>query len=131
MPFDSSVIKRALLAAVAVISLTLAVNLGYGLVFLQWRNASLPEIVRQARVAAPYAVLGLFLATAGGILGRLLAAGRPPRACSLIGLAAGAGLGLLVIGGEVIQGNFELWIAPNAIMAVVGGWLGGRLVRRI
>lgn len=128
MPFDPSTIKRTILAAVAAVGLTLAVTAGYGLVFLQWGGAAPPEIVRQARVAAPYAVLGLFLAAAGIILGARLTAGRVGRSRRLIGLAAGVGLALLVVAGGVLQGGLDPWLPPNAVMAVFGGWLGGWLV---
>ena len=129
MPLDPSAMKRMILAGVAAVVLTLAVNVGYGLAFLRWWGAAPQEMLRRARSGAPFAVLGLFLAAVGAILGARLAARRAERHPCLTGLAAGAGLALIVIAGGVLQGNFQLWIAPNAAMAVFGGWLGGRLVR--
>jgi len=129
MPLDPAAIKRTVLAAVAAIVLTLAVNVGYGLVFLRWWGAAPQELLRQARMGAPFAVLGLFLTAVGAILGARLAAGRSARALRWTGLAAGGGLALIVIAGGMLQGRFDPWIAPNAVMAAFGGWLGGRLVR--
>jgi hypothetical protein len=58
MPVHLPAIKNILLAAVTTVILTLAVNAGYGLVFLVWRDVSLPEALRQVRGGAPYLVLG-------------------------------------------------------------------------
>lgn len=128
MPFDPSTIKRTILAGVVAVGLTLAVNAGYGLAFLRWWGAAPQELLRQARVAAPFAVLGLFLTAVGAILGARLAAGRSEGAPRWAGLAVGAGLALVVIAVGWVQGNLDFWLPPNAAMAVVGGWLGGSLV---
>ncbi|MBM4461461.1 MAG: hypothetical protein FJ011_27510 [Chloroflexi bacterium] len=130
MPVNLPAIKHAILAGVFAIGLTVAVNLGYGLAFLRWWGATPQEIMRQARAAAPYLILGLFLAAVGAILGALLTDARLGSR-PLSALAAGAGLALLVITASVLQGALDPWLPPNAIMAVVGGWLGGWLVRRI
>jgi hypothetical protein len=130
MSFDPSAIMRTILAGVAAIVLTLAVNVGYGLVFLRLRGAPPQEMLREARVAAPFVILGIFLVAVAAILGARLAAGRAGRHPRLTGLAAGAGLALVVLVGGLIQGSLDFWVAPNAAMAVFGGWLGGWLVGR-
>jgi hypothetical protein len=122
-------IKNILLAAVTAIVLTLAVNVGYGLAFLVWRGASLPEALRQLRSGAPYLVLGLFLAAVGTILGARLAAGMNPRS-RWVALAVGAGLTLMVVVVAWVQGRLDFWLPPNALMAVLGSGLGSWLAGR-
>jgi FAD/FMN-containing dehydrogenase len=121
-------IKNILLAAVAALILTLAVNAGYGLARLVWRGAPLPEALRLARSSAPYLVLGLFLAAVGTILGARLVAGKNPRT-RRGALAVGAGLTLTVVVVAWLQGRLDFWLPPNAFMAVVGAGLGAWLAR--
>jgi len=131
MPFDQSVIKSIILAAVAAIILTLAVNAGCGLALLAWWDVAPREALSALQAGAPYLVLGFFLATVGVILGARLAAYRPGPRPWLTGLAVGAGLALVVVSAGWIQGRLNFWLPPNAFMAVVGGWLGGWLAGRV
>lgn len=62
----------------------------------------------------------------GAVLGARLAAGNHPRA-RWTGLAVGAGLALAVIAVGLSRGHLDFWLPPNALMALAGGWLGGRL----
>jgi len=114
--------RSVILAAVVAAVLTLAVNAGYGLITLPWRGATPPDVLRELEAGAPYLVLGLFLAPVGAVLGARLAAGPSPR---WAGLAVGAGLALVVIAVGWVQGRLDFWLPPNAVMAVVGGGLGG------
>jgi hypothetical protein len=127
MPFDPSTIKRTILTGVAVVALTLIVNAGYGLADWQWRGAASLEALREMQAGAPYLVLGLFLAAVGAILGARLAADTGRR---WAGLVVGAGLALAAIAVGWVQGRLDFWLPPNAVMAVVGGWLGGWLAGR-
>ena len=122
MSFDPSAVKRLVLIAVAIVS-TLAVNVGYGLARFSWQGMSPPERLREVQAGAPYFVLGLFLVAVGAILGERLAAGTSPPS-RWAGLAAGAGLALVVVVVGLVQGRVDFWLPPNAAMAVVGGWLG-------
>lgn len=76
---------------------------------------------------ARYLILGLFLAAVGAILGARVAAHWPTKSPRLTGLAVGAGLALLVFVVGFARGGLDFWLPPNAAMAVVGGWLGGRV----
>jgi uncharacterized membrane protein len=125
MSFEPSTVKRTILAGVAAVALTLAANVGYGLAFRSWRSMSRPEALHEIRAGAPYLVLGLFLAAVGAILGARLATYRSDPRPWLTGLAAGAGLALVVIAVGWLRGRLDFWLPPNAAMAVVGGWLGG------
>ena len=126
MSFDLSAIKSVVLATVAAVVLTLAVNTGYGLVCFSWQGMSEPEALREMRAGAPYLVLGLFLTAVGAILGARVAAHWPTKSPRLTGrLAVGAGLALLVCAVGFARGWLDFWLPPNAAMAVIGGWLGG------
>ncbi|MBU0493271.1 MAG: hypothetical protein KKA73_04875 [Chloroflexi bacterium] len=125
MSFDSSAIKRLVLAGVAIGALTLAGNAGYGLVAFQLRGTPPLAALREMQTGAPYLVLGLFLAAVGAILGVRLAAGTGHR---WAGVVIGAGLALMVVAVGWLQGRLDFWLLPNAVMAVFGGWLGGSLV---
>lgn len=120
MCFNLSAIKRVVLAAVAAVVLTLIINAGYGLVFLSWQGISLPEALGEMWAAVSYLVLGLFLTAVGAILDARLATGANSRWTSPV---AGAGLALVVIVVSWFQGRLDFWLLPNALMAVVGGWL--------
>lgn len=118
---------RVAVAAVAAVVGTLAVNAGYFLISLRLRGEPTPAALAAARIGASYVVLGLFLTAAGAILGARLAAGKAPR---WSGLAAGAGLALVVVTVGWVGGRLDFWLPPNALMAAVGGWLGGWLAGR-
>ena len=120
MPFDPP--KYTILATIAAVALALVVNIGYGLLLLHLRGTPSQEMTPLFRDGAPYLILGLFLMAVSAILSVRLADHRPD-AC-WIGLAAGAGLGLMVIVAATVQGRFDLWLLPNAGLAAVGGWLG-------
>jgi len=119
--------RAAILSALAILGLTLLVNLGYGL--MAWRNAPPLDVVRALRDGAPYLVLGLFLAAVGAILGSRLAPRSTGQRARWIGLAAGAGLTLAVLAVGWARGRLDFWLPPNALMAAVGGWLGGLVGR--
>jgi len=129
MSCEPSAVKRTILAGVAAFVLTLAANFGYGLAWSARQGLLLPEAVGEMRAGAPYLVLGLFLAAVGAILGARLVAGKNPHS-PWAGLAAGAGLALVVIAVGWVRGSLDFWLPPNALMAVVGGWLGGWLAGR-
>jgi uncharacterized membrane protein len=131
MSFDPPAIKNVILAAVAAVVLTLAVNAGYSLTFLAWRGMPPPEVWREMQAGAPYLILGLFLTTVGAILGARLAAGRAGQVARWTGLAVGVGLALVVVAVGLVQSRLDFWLPPNAAMAVVGGWLGSWLAGRV
>jgi hypothetical protein len=127
MSFDPAAVKRLVLAGVAAVILTLIVNAGYGLADWQWRGAPPLAVLGEMQAGAPYLVLGLFLAAVGAIVGARLAADTGRR---WAGLVVGAGLALAAIAVGWVQGRLDFWLPPNAVMAVVGGWLGGWLAGR-
>jgi len=134
MSFGSSLsaasLRSVILVAIAAVALTLTVNAGYGLICLPRRGMSSQEVLREIRAGAPYLVLGLFLAAVGAILGARLSVQRSRRSSRWTGLAAGAGLALVVVAVGWFRGGLDFWLPPNAVMAVVGGWLGSWLAGR-
>lgn len=130
MSSEPSTIKCTILAGTAAAVLTLAVNVGYGLVCLSWQGVPPPDVPGEVQAGTPYLILGIFLATVGAILGTRLAARRPEGIPRWAGLAVGTGLATVVVAVSWLQGHLDFWLPPNALMAVVGGWLGAWLYTR-
>jgi hypothetical protein len=124
MPFAPPPVKHIVQSGAAAIILAVIVNAGYSLIALQRQNAPLSELPSQIQGSAPYFILGLFLAAVAAIIGNRLAAGLPKKNHRLTGLKAGVGLALIVIAVSFTQGNFRMGV--NAVMAIFGGWIGGR-----
>ena len=119
---------RTLLLTAAAVVLALAVNVGYGLLLWQFQRVLFPTTRPQHHSGAPYCILGIFLMAVSAILSARWAASRPDSNPSRIGLAVGAGLGVVVIAAMAAQGRFDFWLLPNAVLAMVGGWLGCKFV---
>lgn len=73
-------------------------------------------------VTAIFAFIGAFL---GGYLAALKARQNPQAHGSIVGFATG---GMLL--GTAIYGNFSVWALLGVVMAILGGWLAGRVVGR-
>ena len=136
MSFDFSKIKwswvviGAIVAVVVAFVITLVIQFGYGVVIgFQLRGNPPQEMLIEAFISTPFLIVGAIITAIGALIGGRMAARRSEDNPQLAGLLAGVLAAVLVIALRAWQWG-GLWTLPNAILAVIGGWLGGWLVSR-
>jgi len=125
------VIFSSILAFVTYIVLSIVINVGYGVVIgFQLRGSPPQEMLNEAFTSTPFAILYVFEAALGAIIGGRLAGRKGERNPQLNGLAVGIGFTAILLALHVIQGALDLGVLPYSAMAIAGGWLGGWLATR-
>jgi hypothetical protein len=110
----------------------IALQLAYGLVLgFQARGTPPQDVLIAAYTSVPFQLLGALLALLGGIVGGRTAARPAETNRPLAGLITGVLLAILVVAWRAFSwGTVDLWVVFYAVLAIIGGWLGGRLAAR-
>jgi|GEM_PF-1838322 uncharacterized protein YacL len=138
MSFDFSSLKwgRIVIGVIVGFVVALLVNLilqvGYGVVLgFQMRGAPPQEMMVAAVKSLPFQLLAALFVLLGGFVGGRIAARPDETNRPLAGLITGVLLAVLVVIWRAFSwGAADLWMVIQAILAVVGGWLGGRFAAR-
>jgi tetrahydromethanopterin S-methyltransferase subunit F len=138
MSFDFSTLKwgRIIIGVIVGFVIALVVNIllqvAYGVVLgFQMRGAPPQEMIIAAVKSPLFQLLAALFVLLGGIVGGRIAARPAETNRPLAGLITGVLLAILaVIWRAFSWGAADLWMVIQAILAVVGGWLGGRLAAR-
>ena len=138
MSFDFSSLKwgRILIGVVVGFLIAMVVNLalqvGYGVVLgFQMRGAPPREMIIAAVKSPLFQLLAALFVLLGGIVGGRIAARPEETNRPLAGLVTGVLLAIvMVIWRAFSWGAADLWMVIQAGLAIVGGWIGGRLAAR-
>jgi hypothetical protein len=138
MSFDFSSLKwgRIVIGVIVGFLIALLVNLilqvGYGVVLgFQMRGAPPQEMMVAAVKSLPFQLLAALFVLLGGIVGGRIAARPAETNRPLAGLITGVLLAVLVVIWRAFSwGAADLWMLIQAVLAIIGGWIGGRLAAR-
>jgi hypothetical protein len=138
MSFDFSSLKwgRIVIGVIVGFVVALLVNLilqvGYGVVLgFQMRGAPPQEMMVAAVKSLPFQLLAALFVLLGGFVGGRMAARPAETNHQLAGLVTGILLAILVVIWRALSwGAPDVWMVIQAVLAVLGGWLGGRLAAR-
>jgi hypothetical protein len=127
---------RIILGVIIGFAIALVVNLllqvGYGVVLgFQMRGAPPQDMMIAAVKSLPFQLLAALFVFLGGLVGGRFAARPAGTNRPLAGLITGVVLAILaVIWRAFSWGAADFWMLIQAILAVLGGWLGGVLAAR-
>jgi hypothetical protein len=138
MSFNFSSLKwgRIVIGVIVGFLIALLVNLilqvGYGVVLgFQMRGAPPQEMMIAAVKSLPFQLLAALFVLLGGIVGGRIAARPAETNRPLAGLVTGVLLAIsMVIWRAFSWGAADLWMVIQAVLAIAGGWIGGRLAAR-
>jgi putative membrane protein (TIGR04086 family) len=125
------VVIGAVIAVVIAVVLSLIVQFGYGLIVgFQLRGAPPQEMLMEAFASTPFLIVGIVITAIGAVVGGRIAGRRSEDNPQLAGLIAGILMAVILLALGAWQGGLDPWTAPNVVIAVAGGWLGGWLVSK-
>ena len=137
MSFNLSTVKwvwvviGAIVAAVVYFVVNLVVQFGYGLVIgFQLRGAPPQDMLVAAFMTLPFLIGYVIIAAIAALIGSRMAAKRAEENHQLTGLVTGILAAVFVLALRIWQWSLDIWVLPNVVMAVLGGWLGGWLVSK-
>ena len=97
----------------------------------QMRGAPPPEVRIAVITSLPLQLVAVLMALLGGFVGGRFAARPAETNHQLAGLVTGILLAILVVIWRALSwGAPDVWMVIQAVLAVLGGWLGGRLAAR-
>jgi putative membrane protein (TIGR04086 family) len=104
----------------------------YGVVLgFQARGMPPQDQMIAAIKSVPFQLLAALLVLLGGFVGGRMAARPAETNRQLAGLITGVLLAILVVIWRALSwGAPDLWMVIQAVLAILGGWLGGRLAAR-
>ena len=138
MSFDFSTLKwgRIVIGVIVGFVIALLVNIllqvGYGVVLgFQMRGAPPQDMIIAAIKTPTFQILAALFVFLGGLVGGRIAARPDETNHQLAGLITGVLLAVLAVVWRAFSwGAADFWMLIQAILAVVGGWLGGLLAAR-
>jgi hypothetical protein len=138
MSFDFSTLKwgRIVIGVIVGFVIALLVNIllqvGYGVVLgFQMRGAPPQELIIAAIKTPVFQLLAALFVFLGGLVGGRIAARPDETNRQLAGLITGVLLAVLAVVWRAFSwGAADFWMLIQAVLAVVGGWLGGLLAAR-
>jgi hypothetical protein len=138
MSFDFSSLRwgRIVIGVIVGFVIALLVNIllqvGYGVVLgFQMRGAPPQEMMIAAVKSLPFQLLAALFVFLGGLVGGRIAARPADTNRPLAGLITGVLLAILaVIWRAFSWGAADLWMVIQAVLAIIGGWVGGQLAAR-
>jgi hypothetical protein len=136
--FDFSTLKWGRIVIGVIVGFLVAVvgNIALQTIYLvivgfQMRGTPPLEVRIAAITSLPLQLLAALLVLLGGLVGGRMAARPAETNHQLAGLITGVLLAVLVVIWRAFSwGAPDLWMVIQAVLAVVGGWNGGRLAAR-
>ena len=123
------IVLGVIIGFVIALVVNLLLQVGYGVVLgFQARGAPPQEVMIAAVKTPAFQILAAFFVFLGGLVGGRFAARPAETNHQLAGLITGVLLAVLaVIWRAFSWGAADFWMLIQAILAVLGGWLGGVL----